>query len=376
MIKNLRIERFKCYRDQSFRFGALTVLAGTNGTGKSTVLQAVLLIRLISKSMGGMGAELNGPYGLKLGEVLDVLNREATPEEGIRLTIECNPDQSSVINFAVAEERCRVLSAMAFSQIGFPPFNDSDESFTFLSADRLGPQDAFEAHDLGPGGINVGWRGEAVAQVLVDTERQEVLPVLVRNMPSGNPAPQNVPRQTELWLSDIVRPIQLNAQWVPGTNVITLRFKEPEFQSEWMRPANTGFGLSSALPIVVAGLHTPKDGMLMVENPETHLHPRGQSKIGEFLARVAASGVQVVVETHSDHVLNGIRRAVAIDKVLPNTEVIVHFFDDELTGAGSTQTTVRTLELKPNGDISDWPRHFFDQIETDLAALARVRRAK
>jgi predicted ATPase len=375
VIKNLRIERFKCYRDQSFRFGALTVLAGTNGTGKSTVLQALLLIRLINKSRG-MGAELNGPYGLKLGEVLDVLNREATPEEGIRLTIESDPGQSQVIDFAIAGERCRVLSAAVSPEKGLFPFNASDKSFTFLSADRLGPQDAFEAHDLGSDGINVGWRGEAVAQVLVDTERQEVLPVLVRNMLSGDHAPLNVPRQTELWLSDIVRPIQLNAQWVPGTNVITLRFKEPVFQSEWMRPANTGFGLSSALPIVVAGLHTPKDGMLMVENPETHLHPRGQSKIGEFLARVAASGVQVVVETHSDHVLNGIRRAVAIDKVLPNAEVLVHFFDDELTEAGSTRATVRTLELKPNGDISDWPRHFFDQIETDLAALARVRRAK
>jgi len=375
VIKNLRIERFKCYRDQSFRFGALTVLTGTNGTGKSTVLQAILLVQLSIKSRG-MGAELNGPYGLKLGEVLDVLNRQATPEDGIRFSIESDLGIPQVIEFLIAEERCRFLSAKISPEKGSLPFDVSEKSFTYLSADRLGPQDAFEAHDLKADGINVGWRGEAVAQVLVDTDRQKVQSILARNLPSGDPAPLDVPRQAELWLSDIVRPIQLNTQWVAGTNVITLRFNEPLFPNEWVRPANTGFGLSSVLPIVVAGLHTPRGGMLMVENPETHLHPRAQSKIGEFLARVAASGVQVIVETHSDHVLNGIRRAVAIDKVLPSNDVIVHFFDDELIEGGNLRTTVRTLELKPNGDISDWPKHFFDQIETDLAALARVRRAK
>lgn len=59
-----------------------------------------------------------------------------------------------------------------------------------------------------------------------------------------------------------------------------------------------GFGLSYALPIVVGGLVAAKDGLLIVENPEAHLHPQGQSNMGQFLAWLAGKGVQVIVETH------------------------------------------------------------------------------
>ena len=76
-----------------------------------------------------------------------------------------------------------------------------------------------------------------------------------------------------------------------------------------MRPTNMGFGVSYALPVITAGLLAPAGSLLVVENPEAHLHPAGQSRVGRFLAHLAASGVQVVAETHSDHVLNGVRLA-------------------------------------------------------------------
>jgi predicted ATPase len=107
--------------------------------------------------------------------------------------------------------------------------------------------------------------------------------------------------------------------------------------------------------------------MLLVENPEAHLHPAGQSKLGRFLARVAGSGVQVVMETHSDHVLNGARLAVANDRTLRARDMLVHYF-------GESQTSV--ISVNEKGELDHWPMGFFDQIENDLGGLARARRSQ
>lgn len=177
----------------------------------------------------------------------------------------------------------------------------------------------------------------------MDTERKLVGEALVRTLPNGSAAPKNVPRQSELWLSHIVRAVELEAKAIPDASVVALRFKEPGFGGEWTRPANTGFGLSSALPIIVAGLSTDAGGTLLIENPEAHLHPAAQSRMGAFLALVAGAGVQVFVETHSDHILNGIRRAAVVDKSIVCEDVVVHFFDDVDDGSKGPKVTVTTL---------------------------------
>ena len=146
----------------------------------------------------------------------------------------------------------------------------------------------------------------------------------------------------------------------------TLRFRDPELLAEWSRPANVGFGLSYALPVIVAALTASPGTLFLVENPEAHLHPAGQSLIGQFLTRVAAAGVQVVVETHSDHVINGMRLAAARDGLLPPSDAIIHFLAD----AG----TRHTIEIQGSGALTEWPPGFFDQSELDLGQLSRLRR--
>jgi predicted ATPase len=132
-----------------------------------------------------------------------------------------------------------------------------------------------------------------------------------------------------------------------------------------------GFGVTYALPVVTAALLAPSDSLLLVENPEAHLHPSGQSAVGAFLARVASDGVQVILETHSDHVINGIRRAISADYVLPASDVAIHFFRAD---EGDNPSVVK-IDVQPRGDLSEWPEGFFDQMDADLAALARARRS-
>ncbi|WP_164708190.1 AAA family ATPase, partial [Pseudomonas viridiflava] len=82
-----------------------------------------------------------------------------------------------------------------------------------------------------------------------------------------------------------------------------------------VRPVNTGFGISYVIPIIVAMLCTTEGGYLLVENPEVHLHPAAQSILAELLTMAATCGIQVILETHSDHIINGIRAHVKENEI-------------------------------------------------------------
>jgi len=136
-------------------------------------------------------------------------------------------------------------------------------------------------------------------------------------------------------------------------------------QSLFVRPGNTGFGISYALGIIVAGLAAEHDTVLLVENPEAHLHPRAQSLIGEFLARVSAGGAQVFVETHSEHVLNGVRRMVK-QQIIPPDKCRLFFFSRT---AGDLEPTKTDVPISGSGEIEIWPEGFFDQLDKDLTEI-------
>ena len=95
------------------------------------------------------------------------------------------------------------------------------------------------------------------------------------------------------------------------------------------------------------------------------MHPAGQALMGQFLADVARAGIQVVVETHSDHVLNGVRRAVKTG-CIESEQVAIHFFR-----AGSDEhPQVLSPTLDDTGNIDDWPEGFFDQFDKDANYFA------
>lgn len=108
--------------------------------------------------------------------------------------------------------------------------------------------------------------------------------------------------------------------------------------------------------------------MVPVENPEANLHPAAQALMGLFLARVAASGVQVILETHSDHVLNGVRRAVK-DKKLLKKQVAIHFFKPRTEDESKEPAVISPL-IDDNGNLDNWPQEFFDQFDKDTAYFA------
>ena len=359
MIEALSVTNLKCFSRLDLRPGALTLLAGLNSAGKSTVIQSVLLDELARR--GTRHVPLTGELGLAMGDAVDVLNRAAGVRE-IRVEM-TEGGTRSMCRLGVPDDP-EALTLDVLPDSTWP--EGMSGLGAYLCAERLGPRDTQEITAT-PGG-GVGHQGQFTAQVLVREDRTAVTEA--RRVPvgtttaGGGTVPTTVGGQTEAWLSRIVRPMQVEARRVAGSPLATLRFREPTIEADWTRPANVGFGLSYALPIIVAGLTVPAGRLLIVENPEAHLHPAGQSAMAEFLARVAASGVQVIVETHSDHVVNGVRRAVVTENVIPAPDIAIYSF---ISGAGPTR-----IDVTEAGTLTLWPAQFFDQLQKDLVAISRA----
>ena len=140
---------------------------------------------------------------------------------------------------------------------------------------------------------------------------------------------------------------------------------------------NVGVGVSQVLPIVVMALLAGRGSLLIFEQPELHLHPKVQARLGDFFLAMSQLGKQCVVETHSEYLIERFRRRIAEDDEDQFSKLISVYFFEAVGG----RTNVRKVDINEYGTILDWPPDFFDQAanETDriiAAASAKRRRRK
>lgn len=368
MIRSVNLLNFKRFETLDLTAAALTVLTGANSGGKSTVLQALLLARQAALSPERDLVVLNGPDLLYLGTASDLIHRQS---EADSTTISITEDQPYLWVLEAPLDGGELYAGLRQKPAGYSGvLAQKGFNFNYLCAERLGPRALLPASAEELSSLGVGTQGEYTAQVLdkssVRVSTRRLAPGFERDEDQG------LLPQAEAWMSRVVRPVQIQAEWHPGTTATRLLFRSPG-SGEWTRAPNIGFGVSYALPIIVAALRAPEGSLLMVENPEAHLHPAGQSAMGGFLAQVAADGVQVLLETHSDHVLNGIRKAVSEGPgSLAAGDVAIYYFRAE----EEPGEPVETLHLLPSGQLSAWPQGFFDQSRLDLAVLARKQQRR
>jgi predicted ATPase len=362
MIHELKICGFKMFTEASFKMAPLTILAGMNGAGKTSVVHALLLIREVTRR-GDKIVQLNGPFGLELGTFEDIHNWNT--QDSVRFDLTDEKDQ--VYSWELEANSTSLYAEIQKHPAELPAlFNEGERMFQYLCAERYGPRNILGSAALPPELLEIGFRGEYSAQVLYTLDSLSIDDL--RRCPGARDEDAALLKfETERWLSRIARPVQIDTESISIRTVTALRFRVPD--GEWVRPPNMGFGVTYALPVILAGLTAGKGGFLIVENPEAHLHPAGQSQMGYFLAAMASAGVQVVVETHSDHILNGIRRAIGEHRILPKDQAIIHYFDVD-------GTAPQPLSFTETGGIASWPRGFFDQYQLDVAALTRVRRPR
>ena len=371
MLNTITINNFKCFSQQTIEFGLLTVLAGTNGVGKSTVIQALLLLRQAIENNYEKNILLNGPFLLNLGNSNEIINSAA---KGSVLSFELRGDFCKEdFKFSAPDGSLSLVPIEEKSTSGeYRNVSIHTEEFYYLNAERFGPRNIQSVVDQRF--INTGYQGEFTGQAISKIENSNVK--FNANDPRVLIAEEgekyySVKKQIELWMDYIVPGVQINIDAYPKVNLVRTSLKRMYAETDFLNPYNIGFGITYLLPIIVTCLTAPENSLVIIENPEAHLHPQGQSRVGQFLSRVASSGVQVIIETHSDHVINGIRISGA-KGVLPCDSVNINFFSQ---ARKATSPNVELVKLKEKGELTHWPVGFLDQEEQDLAELFRLKRA-
>lgn len=131
---------------------------------------------------------------------------------------------------------------------------------------------------------------------------------------------------------------------------------------------DVGYGVSQALPVVVEIAESGKDSLILLQQPEVHLHPRAQAALGTFFAKMIASlgNSFMLIETHSDYLIDRVRREIASGTIRPD-DVAILFFDKP-----KIETTINLIELDDVGNVVNPPdsyRQFF--LEEQLEMLQR-----
>ncbi len=372
MYKRLKLKNFKAFRELDLELRPLTLLSGMNGMGKSSVLQSLLLLRQsylqrseVVTEKGPLKLILNGEL-VELGTDSDIFfdRLQYVPEVselGFLLHEENIGQYQWLYEYDLSSSDVLVAkSSLEKNSNTFYETNLFQDNFHYLQAERIGPRTAFGMSDyLVRQRRQLGRAGEFTAHFLNQWRDEKVSKATLHPKESND----GLFNQVTAWMSEISPGTRIEITPHADMDVVSVRYGFPGTKT--FRSTNVGFGISYTLPVLVGLLSAQPGYLVLLENPEAHLHPRGQSMMGELIARAASSGVQVIMETHSDHIMNGIRVAVRQNLIEPD-QVAFHFFQRANNGQ---DVDVETPEIDKEGRLDYWPKNFFDEWKTNLDRL-------
>lgn len=382
MIKDIRLKNFKVFKDVHIRLAQLNLLTGINGRGKSTLIQSLLLCKQTSeKGKLENVLELNKPF-VELGTADDIRHKGSSRSSDIIIGFSYETDTITKLTYTIkesekeGEEEVAVITKARLNDtdFGYDSFKQRQTMSTlealpqfdpipfkriaFVPADRIGPKPSYEVGERNDY-ISFGEQARFAVSTLANRKLESVHKALVLGTTTSN----TLDTQVGLWLGDILMS-PFNSLKIDDENphVISLFFQVSGNNAYQFTPPNMGFAFSYLLPIIVAGLLAKTGDTLIIENPEAHLHSKAQARLTKFLVKVANTGVQVVLESHSEHILNGLRIA-AKEGTIEHKNINILYFKD------NTEEPFMQLPIDRNGDIDVWPEGFFDQYDEDLQTL-------
>ena len=376
MLKSISLENFKCFKEEAtFNLKKINVFTGYNGRGKSSVFQSLLVLSQSLHRYGNIETlEINGDL-VQLGVLEDLINCEKKTDSTIRFHLKSDIEGAEDIKLGYKEkedsERLGKLDELEIDGIDYfnrevsaiqddkntimeihklsnypTQFHSLLSNYNYVSADRKGPTLYEEKRDLtiyNP----IGKNGENLMNAIAKkkTLQDKVNRAVSYIMDGGE--------------------ISINGEYARKTDILSLNFKTSNSSENKFKSINCGYGYSYVLSIV-ANVLTINKGILFIENPEAHLHPKAQSHLIKFICKeLAEKDVQLFVETHSEHIINGIRICtLKKDSLITHNDVCFYFFD--------MNYCFIKLNMDENAQIDNWPTGFFDQQEIDLAEILKL----
>lgn len=398
-LSSIEVEGFKAIGSRTeMAIRPLTILAGANSSGKSSIMQPLLLMKQTLEAPTDPGVFLLDGPNVKFTAASQVVSRFGKEEGkgfGVRFRFVGGDDLALTYERAAEGgfEISRMLqSGEAVEDMAIPRGWGSDlvarpvRDRCFLSLAVMPSRDATPESVTGViaqrsaalvrgalsrmihlpamrGNPERNYRTTAVGPEFPGTFEPYVASVVHQWQSGKDPRIQRLgealARLGLTWGVDASRVDDTRIELKVGRS----RERPSEGPADLVSIADVGFGVSQCLPVLVAALVAVEGQLLYIEEPEIHLHPRAQFALAEVLADAANRGVRVVVETHSSLLLTGVQALVAEGKLSPGL-VALHWFSRDKVG----RTHVRSAELDEGGAFGDWPEDF---AEVALDAQAR-----
>lgn len=341
-ITKLNLQNFKSYINQDFEFKKITLLTGLNSAGKSSIFQSI--------RMFWSYVENNEPILNSYGQA-DTLKNNNVKDKSFQISLDVENEKYFDLKFDDLSKEDDDELRLECIEKNKSNLDINNINISYISANRLGPTEFQHTRNSMLQDLNVGINGEYTLDIL-SKYAEENMPDSFKEEVAGQNTLLN---HVERWLQEVSPNIKLETELNKKMNLAS-------FTINGNTPLNVGFGISYTLSIITQLLYSvmllEKQGIktvILMENPEAHLHPKGQTKIAEFIAIIANYGVQVIVETHSDYILDGLRLAVKDEKINHEDTKLYYLELDT-----DSNTKVKSPQIDSKGLLDEWPENFFD----------------
>lgn len=369
MIRTIYLENFKCFHHkQAIKLGStLTLMYGKNGRGKSSIAQSLLILGQTMRATNSLETLYIMGDLAKQGTFDEIITHPSDKNE-IKISLETE-DEKLEIGFSSYPGKSQLARLTTFIINGQnrletktsnneqnPTNNNSDFSLISKSIgttsdinilQKLKEISVVTAGRLGP--VNSILRNDSLRPDWLGVNGENLINVL------ANKGPEFIAK-VEHYLSIILSGAAIR---IPNPEADTIELKLNSTDgSVYFRPINVGFGYSYVLPVIVATLLAENGSILILENPEAHLHPGAQSRLTKFIIQIAKEkNLQVIIETHSDHVINGMRIAIKQELLHPSDGMIIHLAHEK----EYADPTITFITCDKNGTLSSYPDDFMDE---------------
>ena len=435
MLKRMELTNFKAWKRLEIDFGRVTGLFGKNSSGKTSLLQFLLLLKQTKNATDRkIVLEFGGPF-VDLRTFHDIAHKREESDEpngrekinwGIRWVVPGEPDTGNAVDvYSAALLPGRDLSMECAvglknssphvyylsyeseaAKFGLDPIS-REYSLKFTrggtSIERLEAPSPVKTHGfptmdgsfhephlrdleleyeklmdrifhLGPlrepprseyrwsrsGPLDVGPRGEYTVEAILSATMNDE-----KRTFEGKNQPFQVVIAGWLKKLDLIEDFEVK-EIAQGSNLYQAVVKREEGSPKVLL-SDVGFGISQVLPSLVLLYYVPEGSTVLIEQPEIHLHPAVQSGLADIMLHVAETrDVQVIVESHSEHLVRRLQRRVA-EEVASAEDVKLYFASSE-----QGQAQLSDLRLNEWGNIENWPESFFGDEMEEIAAIAEA----
>lgn len=345
MINKIEIQNFKALLNEKINFAPLTVLTGINSSGKSTLLQAIMLL------------ETSGPeplsYTSRLKKcLLTGLSTSARADSAIVIS----GNYAKNIKMAI---RCQN------SNIKWQIESENVPGVTYcVDADRVGPRDSYETNYANVPKNDFGDHCKWAWHVFNTKKNKVPYKKLIHSKASTG----TLSGQVNFWLNHIVGTEISTAG--SATDEIKAKYKSLASDNDYITATQTGFGTSTLFPVILAPLLAQKGDRVIIENPEIHLHPQAQANLADLFVFAANAGVQIIVETHCEHLIYSLCSRVHRHDL--DAGKLMFYYK------GGANEAFQCIKVNPQGrfiteddELTGFPHGFFDATTSEYLAIYR-----